>query len=189
MRRVTRRAAGLEPGAWDDGTRRTVAEYFNGLAGEWHTRDTPERRAVVADAVERGLGEPAEVAVELGAGTGTYSDIVATKARTLLAIDIAEDMLRLAPSAPAPRLLADCAVLPLADDSVDLVAVINMFLFPDEVARVLRPGGSLLWVNVSGADTPIHLSDDDVVASLPFPVEGVGSAAGVGTWCALRRVG
>ena len=63
-----------------------------------------------------------------------------------------------------------------------------MFLFPGEIARVLRPGGILLWVNVSGPDTPIHLSTDEVVAALPFEVEGVESTAGAGTWCALRRI-
>src|SRR5699024_6006264 len=81
MRLVTRRAAGLLPGGWDAETLRTVTDYFNSLAGEWHTRDTPERRQVVSDAVDRGVaavrGPDAAtdfaVGLELGSGTGTYS--------------------------------------------------------------------------------------------------------------------
>lgn len=196
MRRVTRRAAGLEPGGWDAQTLRTVTDYFNSLAGEWHTRDTPERRRVVQDAVDRGLprvrgtDQPPVLAVglELGSGTGIYSEILGGCASTLICVDVAEDMLRLAPHSPGLRTLADSERLPFPDASVDLVALVNMFLFPGEVSRVLRSGGLLLWVNVSGAETPIHLSTAEVVESLGFPVEGVESSAGVGTWCALRRV-
>jgi len=95
MRRVTRRAAGLEPGGWDDECRRVVAATFN--------------------------------------------------------------------------------------------AIINMFLFPQEVGRVLAAGGAVVWVNVSGPDTPIHLSVAEVVDALPFEADGVESSAGAGTWCVLRR--
>ena len=67
--------------------------------------------------------------------------------------------------------------------------LVNCFLFPDEVDRVLAPDGVVVWVNSSGAETPIHLPSDDVVAALPGPWEGVQSTAGLGTWCVLRRDG
>lgn len=196
MRLVTRRAAGLAPGGWDAETLGEVASFFNSLAGEWHTRDTPERRRVVQDSVDRGLSAATgtdrprfRLGVEPGSGTGIYSEILGRGVDTLISVDVAEDMLRLAPPAPGLRILADSARLPVRGGAVDLVALVNMFLFPDEVARVLRPGGVLLWVNVSGAETPIHLDTAEVVRALPFDVEGVESSAGIGTWCALRRVG
>lgn len=194
MRAVTRRAAGLVPGGWDAETRRTVAALFDGLAPDWHTRDSPQRRAVVSDCLERGLDATAwpggtdTVGIELGSGTGIYSDLVAGVVGSAVAVDLSDAMLREAPSAPAARLRGDSSALPLRSGAADLAAVINMFLFPGEIARVLRPGGILLWVNVSGPDTPIHLSTDEVVAALPFEVEGVESTAGAGTWCALRRI-
>jgi hypothetical protein len=75
----------------------------------------------------------------------------------------------------------------VADGAADVVVLINAFLFPAEVERVLA-SGVLVWVNSSGEDTPIHLSTREVVSSLGFPVEGVESRAGVGTWAALRRL-
>ena len=191
MRHATRRAAGLEPGGWNEALRQEVAELFDSLAPGWHTRDTPERHAVVSDALRRGLAPlldgRAPVTVEVGAGTGVYSAELAGHSDLVLATEIAQEMSRLAPSEPAARMLADAASLPLADHTVDVVAAINAFLFPDEVARVLRPGGVLVWVNVSGPDTPIHLSTSEVLDALPFAVSGVESTAGAGTWCVLRR--
>ena len=72
-------------------------------------------------------------------------------------------------------------------DYSDAVVLINCFLFPAEVARILAPDGVVLWVNSSGAETPIHLAPDEVVAALPGRWEGVRSGAGIGIWCALRR--
>ena len=52
------------------------------------------------------------------------------------------------------------------------VVLVNCFLFPDEVDRVLAPDGVVVWVNSSGAETPIHLPPDDVVAALPGSLGG-----------------
>ena len=65
--------------------------------------------------------------------------------------------------------------------------MINAFLFPAEVERVLSPGGALVWVNSSGEDTLIHLSVDDLLAALPGEWCGTSSRAGEGLWCVLRR--
>src|SRR5205823_7959947 len=55
MRIATRRAAGLHAGGWTGELRHQVEGYFDGLAGEWHTRMSPQRTAVVMDALVRGL--------------------------------------------------------------------------------------------------------------------------------------
>jgi SAM-dependent methyltransferase len=190
MRIMTRRAAGLHPGGWDDAARAEVSAFFDELAPEWHTRTSPERDAVVADALERGLPgdlRATDVCVELGSGIGAYSAILARRWRCVLATELAIEMLRRAPEGPAHRVLADGAALPMADGSADAVVLVNCFLFPQEVARVLAPAGVVVWVNSSGGQTPIHLPPEDVVAALPGRWRGVHSEAGAGLWAVLQR--
>jgi SAM-dependent methyltransferase len=190
MRTMTRRAAGLHPPAWDATARAEVAAYFDGMAADWHTRTSPERDAVVVDALERGLPDDlgsADVCVELGSGIGAYTPLLAQRWHRVLAVEVALEMLLLAPPAPGHRLLADGASLPLSDGSASAVVLVNCFLFPAEVDRVLAADGVVVWVNSSGADTPIHLPADDVAAALPGRWTGVRSGAGVGLWCVLRR--
>lgn len=191
MRIMTRRAAGLHPGAWDDEARAEVAAYFDGLAPEWHTRTSPERDAVVADALDRGLPEdmgPADVCVELGSGIGAYTALLGRRWRRVLAVEVALEMLLRAPAEPGQRVLADGASLPLAAGVASAVVLVNCFLFPAEVDRVLAPDGVVVWVNSSGSQTPIYLAPEDVVAALPDEWTGVRSGAGAGIWCVVRRV-
>jgi SAM-dependent methyltransferase len=188
MRLVTRRAAGLADGGWDDATRRVVNDVFDALADDWQTRVTPQRVAVVADALERGAGEvTGGLAVEVGSGIGAYTAMLAARWDDVLAVDLSLEMLRRAPPSAGWRVRADAATLPLADGAAAAVVLVNAFLFPEEVDRVLAPGGLVLWVNSSGDRTPIHLPTADVAAALPGEWEGVASRAGIATWCALRR--
>jgi protein-L-isoaspartate O-methyltransferase len=190
MRIATRRAAGLEPGGWTGALRGQVQDYFDGIAAEWHTRSSQHRTAVVTDALARGLdtmGVPAGLAVEIGSGIGSYSSLLAERFATVVAIDLSLAMLKLAPIGPAHRVQADGARLPLRDSSAAAVVLINAFLFPAEVERILSPGGALVWVNSSGEQTPIYLSVDDLVAGLPGEWTGRSSRAGEGHWCVLRR--
>jgi len=190
MRIATRRAAGLDAGGWTDDLRSQVGQFFEDLASEWHTRTSPQRTAVVMDALVRGLGtsgSPGGLAVEVGSGIGTYSNLLAERFATVVAVDLSRAMLRRAPSGPAHRVQADGARLPVCDGSAAAIVLINAFLFPDEVERVLSQSGALVWVNSSGEQTPIHLSVDDLVAKLPGKWVGVSSRAGEGLWCVLRR--
>jgi SAM-dependent methyltransferase len=201
MRLATRRAAGLDAGGWTADLRWQVADFFDGLASEWHTRSSPERTAVVMDALSRGLSADdfggagpfaaaavrAGTAVEVGSGIGAYSNLLAERFSTVVAIDLSLAMLKLAPTGRAHRVQADGARLPLRDSSAAAIVLINAFLFPEEVERVLTPTGALLWVNTSGEETPIYLSVDDVVAQLPGEWTGTSSRAGEGHWCMLTR--
>jgi SAM-dependent methyltransferase len=190
MRIATRRAAGLEGGGWTGELRGEVETFFDQLAGEWHTRTSPERMAVVADAMTRGL-DPLKlasgVAVEVGSGIGTYSPLLAERYQSVLAVDLSFEMLKRAPAAPAYRVQGDGSRLPVRDGAAAAVVLINAFLFPEEVKRVLAPGGAVVWVNSSGEFTPIYLSVDDLVASLGGAWSGTTSRAGEGHWCVLRR--
>ena len=138
----------------------------------------------------RGLGaihSPGGISVEVGSGIGTYSNLLAERFATVVAIDLSLAMLKLAPIGPALRVQADGARLPVGDSSAAAVVLINAFLFPAEVERVLSPEGALVWVNSSGEQTPIYLSVDDLVAGLPGDWTGTSSWAGEGHWCVLRR--
>ena len=61
---------------------------------------------------------------------------------------------------------ADAAALPFADESFDLVAHANMIPFFDEVARVLRNGGHVVFAFSSGATTPIYVPATTLRAEL-----------------------
>lgn len=190
MRVMTRRAAGLDAPSWDDEARAEVAAFFDALAPEWHTRTSPERDAVVNDALERGLrdrrvGEG--VCIELGSGIGAYTPVLAHRWRQVLAVEVSLEMLRRASKDVGHRVLADGSLLPLLAGVADAMVLVNSFLFPDEVDRVLAPEGVVVWVNSSGAGTPIYLSPDDVVAALPGEWCGVRSQAGAGVWCVVWR--
>ena len=190
MRIATRRAAGLDAEGWTGELRSQVEDYFDSIAGEWHTRISPQRTAVVTDALSRGLGAvdvPVGLAVEVGSGIGSYSSLLAERFVKVVAIDLSLAMLKLAPVGPAHRVQADGARLPIRDSSAAAIVLINAFLFPAEVDRVLAPEGALVWVNSSGEQTPIYLSVDDLVAGLPGEWTGTSSRAGEGHWCVLRR--
>jgi malonyl-CoA O-methyltransferase len=87
--------------------------------------------------------------LDLGAGTGHYARLAAALgARVAIAIDITPEMLR---KAPRPSLVGDASRLPFLSGCVDVVVGALLLSFvPDvaltlrEVARVLRPGGTLV---------------------------------------------
>jgi SAM-dependent methyltransferase len=186
MRLVTRQVA-FEPDGWTPERRAKVAELFDGLAPEWHTREAPGRYDALHDALTRGDVPTDGCTLELGSGTGLSTPLLAERFANVVAADLSIEMLRLAPAA-TPRLQADSSLLPFADGSLQVVLVINMLLFPQEMARILAPDGVLVWVNTSGDRTPIHLPADDVVEALPGDWTGKASEAGTGTWCAARRL-
>jgi SAM-dependent methyltransferase len=186
MRIMTRRAAGLAPGGWDAAARVQVETLFDELSREWHSRTSPQRTAVVLDALDRG-GVAGGVAIEVGSGIGNYSALLAERFGTVAAVDLSLAMLRLAPPAPATRIQADAANVPFRAGCADAVVLVNALLFPTEVDRVLAPDGSVVWVNSSGDQTPIHLRSEEVAAVLPGEWRGVASRAGQGSWCVLRR--
>ena len=184
MRVVTREAV-AGPVGWSDARRRDVNQLFDGLADEWHTRDGPGRHLPLLDAVDRG-GVPRGRCLELGSGTGLVTASLVEVFESVVAADLAIEMLRRAP-AVAPRLRVDGSALPLPDGSVDALVLMNMLLFPTEADRVLAPEGAVVWVNSRGPATPIHLPAQDVIDALPGRWHGIASTHGSATWCVARR--
>lgn len=185
MRKVTRQVA-FEDG-WSPGRAAKVAELFDSLAPEWSERHVdPSKSAPVLDALARGGLDVGGNWAELGAGTGAGMRILAGRVGRLVAMDLSPEMLGHAPDL-FPKVRADASDLPFPDGGIDTVLAINMLLFPAEVARVLAPGGALLWVNTLGNKTPIHLSPSEVVAALPGTWEATTARAGTGFWAVVRR--
>jgi SAM-dependent methyltransferase len=193
MRLVTRESA-FSPEAWTPQRRQEVGAMFDDLAAEWHTRDLPGRTEQLEDACDRGLPAagwtppPRRVTcLEVGSGTGLFTQVLTDRFEQVVAVDLAFEMLRIAPAELAPRVQADAAQLPLADRSVELAVLVNALLFPAEVDRILAPGGAVVWVNSRGSGTPIHLPIEDVADALPGDWSGAASAAGEGTWGVVVR--
>jgi ubiquinone/menaquinone biosynthesis C-methylase UbiE len=177
-------------GEWDASAKEAVTGVFDSLAPDWHTRSSPESKRVVTDALERGLdvaGGTRVLAIEAGAGVGTYTNLLGSRFGSVLSLDLSFEMIVRSMAESPHRLVADANRLPVADHAADGVVLINAFVFPEEVRRVLKIGGHIVWINSSGDQTPIHLSTDDLVRALPFSVSGVESKAGAGTWSVLVR--
>ena len=184
MRVVTREVA--FDNTWDAERRATVRSIFDGLAEEWAaTRSNPERMIPLEDALCRGEVH-GTTALELGAGTGIATQVLQQHFSTVATVDLSPEMLFRAPEA-ALRVCADAQQLPFANDTADVLVLMNMLLFPAEVDRCLAPGGALVWVNSRSGDTPIHLPAEDVVAALPGHWQGVASYSGTASWCVARR--
>jgi hypothetical protein len=190
MRKVTLQVAFDEAG-WSPDRAAGMGQIFDGLAADWHTRMTADRHDAVHDALARGGPWPARAPwLELGSGIGIFSPAIAKHSGgdQVIAADLSLEMLKRAPAEP-PRLQADASSLPFADNTFGVIWLINMLLFPSEMARVLRTSdGVLVWVNTIGSSTPIHLAPDEVERALPGTWDGVYADAGWGTWTILRQV-
>lgn len=188
MRKVTHQVA-FEPGGWTPERAAKVAALFDDLAPTWNERGSGDRTEALLDALARGGPfAHAEPCLEAGCGTGLITPLLAEHFPVVIALDLAFEMLSRAPADPrAPRVHGDCSRLPLPGASVGTVVLVNAFLFPLEVDRVLAPDGSLVWVNTIGDRTPIHLPADDVDRALGGGWDGVASEAGWGTWAVFRR--
>lgn len=185
MRAVTR-AVAFDPDGWTEERRLQVMALFDELADDWSSRDVPGREAPLLDALDRGIAAAPladrRVALDIGAGNGLNTRHLVPRFAVLGTIDISFEMLRHAPAEPAARVQADGSRLPVADRSIDVLALANAFLFPAEVERVLATDGVVVWVNSRGTGTPIHLLATEVDHALPGDWTGVSSAAGWGTW-------
>ncbi len=186
MRKITRQVA--FEGGWDTDRAEKMSDLFNSLAPEWAERSNEAREAPIADGLARGELPLDGRWLELGSGTGSGTRVLRERVDSVVACDLAAEMLANAPADLAPRVQCDASTLPFSTNRFDAVLMVNMLLFPSEVDRVIAPGGSLLWVNSLGSQTPIHLPPADVVAALPGQWMGLTGKAGSGFWLALHKV-
>jgi SAM-dependent methyltransferase len=128
--------------------RRSRAAAFSGVA-ETYARHRPD---YPIEAVKWLTGESSQRVLELGAGTGKLTAKLTELKHDVVATDPSAAMLaELAAAAPGAHITRSVAeAIPLATSSVDIaVAAQCLHLFDQsrampEIARVLRPGGSLV---------------------------------------------
>ncbi len=126
------------------------AHSFGGVA-EAYERGRP---TYPVDAVRWLLGDHPQTVLELGAGTGKLTRVIAGLGHDVHATDPDEAMLQiLERQLPGVRTAqASAEEIPLGDDSVDAVVAGQAFHWFDldralpEIARVLRPGGRICLV-------------------------------------------
>jgi SAM-dependent methyltransferase len=101
-------------------------------------------------------GDP--VCVDVGCGTGLHFAAVRARGYTVVGVDFSADQLRLAASREPRVVRGDARRLPLADASVPVVVMTfthtDIDDFPAavaEAARVLRPGGRLVYLGLHPA--------------------------------------
>jgi SAM-dependent methyltransferase len=177
-----------DPGVWSGESAREVVRRYTELAPEWDGERGGYRPVPLADALDRGGPFPAGLCVEVGAGTGLLTPLLAAVWRRVVSLDLTPEMMR---RSRAPwRLLADASRLPLPDGVAHSVVLADVPLFAAEVVRVLAPGGVVVWSNALGSDAPHHVPVDTVLAAL----DDVGgrrfaaltAEAGWGLWAVLR---
>jgi pyridoxamine 5'-phosphate oxidase len=185
MRVATRRIA-FEPAFWNGREANEVAAFFDELAPDWTGRFTADEMLPLVDALARG-GPLSGRVLEVGAGTGLGAQRLLERFDRVIALDVSTEMLARFVVDGVPLIVGDGGALPVRTSCVDVLVLVNAFLFPAEVDRVLAPGGAVVWVNTLAEFTPIHLPVTDVVSALPGSWDAVVADAGWGNWAVVRR--
>jgi ArsR family transcriptional regulator len=199
---VDARAAALnnaaDPGAEDRARlavvraerRAAVEAWFNEHAAEWeqerslHSREAGVEAAIIA--ALGGPGMPLGDLVDVGTGTGRMIELLGRRASSALGIDRSPEMLRIARNRldaaglDGARVQAgDMYALPLPEAACDTIVLHQVLHFADdpaavlrEAARVLRPGGRLLVVDLMPHDREV-LRDERRHLRLGFAEQAV----------------
>jgi ubiquinone/menaquinone biosynthesis C-methylase UbiE len=148
-----------------------MTAFFDRAAEGWDERvepGSPRHLAPLAAGAMHVEPEPERV-LEIGTGSGEGALMLAREfpAARVRGVDISEPMIQSARAKvgldPEGRIhftSADAAALLYDDESFDLVAQLNMPPFFDEIARVLRPGGSVIVASSIGRNTPFYTPNE-----------------------------
>jgi SAM-dependent methyltransferase len=162
LARVTTNAVVARPALWRVFRWLTRAQ-FDRLAPRWDELRRPEAFAALEQALAAVPEAPPRV-LDLGTGTGLAAFVDARRfpEAEVVGVDLAEAMVERARSNTPPELAArvrferaDGARLPFSDGSFELVTLANMIPFFDELARVVAPGGHVVFSFSAGPETPI----------------------------------
>ncbi|MBV8733787.1 MAG: class I SAM-dependent methyltransferase [Solirubrobacterales bacterium] len=144
--------------------------FWERSAGSWDDRIKPDRGehlAPLSAACERMEVEPRSI-LELGTGTGAGAIMLARRypQARVHAIDLSAAMIEAArkkiPGDLAERIeleVGDAASLPYRNETFDLVSQLNLPIYLEQAARVLRPGGYLIVGSSLGSSTPYYTPD------------------------------
>lgn len=144
--------------------RSPLRRMFDGLAPTWETRIGPHHLGALLVALEDVA--PPRRALDLGTGTGAAAKAVAERypEAEVIGVDLSPAMVEQAerglPAELSGRLrfaVADASELPFEDSAFELVTLMNMIPFFDELARVTAPGGRVVVAFTMGDKTPIYV--------------------------------
>jgi ubiquinone/menaquinone biosynthesis C-methylase UbiE len=148
--------------------RRPMRAQFERLAPVWDRRRGPESLIPLGAALDR-LESPPRRILDVGTGTGAAARILARRfpKAEVVGVDLSPAMIeearRLVPSDLVGRIAfeaGDASALPFADAAFDLVVLLNMIPFFEEVARLTTPGGTAVFASSSGPETPIYVAPE-----------------------------
>lgn len=171
--RLVTRTVVARPGLWRF-FRRPLRAEFERLAPVWEGVRGPEAMAPLGAALDALDTEPARI-LDLGTGTGKAARFAAERypQADVVGVDLSPGMIEqarsLVPAAVADRVrfeVADASELPFGDAEFDLVVLLNMIPFFEELARVTAPDGAIAFVSFSGPDTPIWTPPETLRAGL-----------------------
>ena len=194
--RVATNAVVARPGLWR-AFRGPMRRQFDRLAPSWDGLRSGEAFTPLEKALDGVPSPPARV-LDLGTGTGLAAFLLARRfpEAEVVGVDVSERMIEQARRNTPPELAArlrfehaDAARLPYPDGSFQLVSLANMIPFFDELARVVAPGGSVVFSFSGGAGTPIYVASDVLrreLSSRGF-TDFADFAAGMGTALVARK--
>jgi SAM-dependent methyltransferase len=194
--RLVTRAVVARPALWRV-FRRPLRAEFDRLAPVWDGVIEPERLAPLGAAFDRLERAPAQV-LDLGTGTGKAARLAAERFpdAEIVGVDLSPAMIEqargLLPAELGGRVrfeVTDASALPFDDGAFDLVVLLNMIPFFDELVRVTAADGTVVFAAVSGADTPIWTPPETLRARLePYGFDRFEElAVGPGTALVARR--
>jgi SAM-dependent methyltransferase len=148
--------------------RRPMRAQFERLAPVWDRRRGPESLIPLGGALDRLERSPRRI-LDAGTGTGVAARVLARRfpEAEVIGVDLSQAMVeearRLVPEVLAGRMAfeaADASALPYADGAFDLVVLLNMIPFFEELARLTAPGGTVVFAFSSGPSTPIYVATE-----------------------------
>ncbi len=178
--------------------RAPMRRYFDQLAEGWDERTSAGsvvHLESLAVAVTEVSPEPERI-LDVGTGTGAAALFLAREfpRAGIRGVDVSEEMIRAAQAKvgldPDGRIafrVADAGSLPYGEDSFDLVTQVNVPPFFGEIARVLRPGGHVIFAS-TGPGTPFYTPNPVLERGMRRRrIEPVASGeAGTGTYVVGR---
>ena len=161
---MTTLAVVARPWAWRF-FRGPLRRQFDRLAAGWEARLGPEALIPLDTALDR-LTEPPRRVLDVGTGTGKAARVVAKRfpQAEVVGVDLSPAMIeearRVLPAELSGRVrfdVADASRLPFEDGAFDLVLLLNMIPFFEELARVTVPGARVVVTSSFGSQTPIYV--------------------------------
>ncbi len=143
--------------------RRPLRRNFDRLAPTWDTLRVGEHHLDPLAAALAAVDPPPARVLDLGTGTGRGARLITATwpEAEVVGVDLSAEMVsearRLATSDRQRYEVADASRLPFETGSFDLVTLVNMIPFFDELTRVTAPGGAIAIAFSRGAATPIYV--------------------------------